>query len=202
MEKKPQMVLFAGPNGSGKTRLYQMRFADKSLKDIEYINPDDYSKKYGSDLRGAREAIKRRNELIASRTSFVTESTLSGSSALKLIDKANMAGFKTSLIYVGTLNPTINVRRVKTRVMQGGHDVPKQAIVRRYHDSLKNLAAAVQRSNISHVFNSSDRGGTIRLFSAKNGYVRPREGKAMPSWVPEKLVKKVMRRTASKGRTR
>lgn len=201
MDQKPQMVLFAGPNGSGKTRLYQLKFAEKSLKNIEYVNPDLLAQKYGSEIRGGREAIKRRNELIASKTSFVSESTLSGNSALKLIDKANKAGFKTTLIYIGTSSPELNIKRVQLRVSQGGHDVPKKAIVRRYHDSMKNLVQAVQKSNVSHVF-ATAQGTNKRLFSAKNGVVRPREGVKLPSWVPERLQKKVMSRTVSKGRTR
>ena len=186
MDQKPQMVLFAGPNGSGKSRLYQLKFAEKSLKGIEYVNPDVYAKKYGGDIQGGREAIKRRSELIASKTSFVSETTLSGNSALKLIDKANKAGFKTTLIYIGTSSPELNIKRVQLRVRQGGHDVPKEAIVRRYHDSMKNLVQAVQKSNVSHVF-ATVQGKNKRLISAKNGVVRPRESVKLPSWVPERL---------------
>ena len=85
---KPSLYIFAGPNGSGKTTLYKKELSKGSLKGLEYINPDEYTKKYDSELQGGKHAIRRRNELLKTGTSFITETTLSGASALKLMKKA------------------------------------------------------------------------------------------------------------------
>ena len=85
------MVLFAGPNGSGKTTLYYEKFANGSLKGIEYVNPDEFAKNHGGDVVGGRLAITRRKELLNTQTSFITESTLAGRSALKLLEQAQNA---------------------------------------------------------------------------------------------------------------
>jgi len=203
MTQKPELFLFAGPNGSGKTTLYYERFADKKLQGLEYVNPDEYAKKTGSVISGGRATLERRKQLLQSKTSFVSETTLSGKSALKLLEDARKAGFRTTLLYVGTDNPETNIRRVKDRVIHGGHHVPKTDIVRRYHDSMKNLPMAVQKANISHVFSST--GTTKRLFSARNGVVRPRDNHSLPKWLPQKLARKVenrVKRSSSRGISR
>lgn len=203
MPQKPELFIFAGPNGSGKTTLYYDSYANSKLRGLEYVNPDEFAVKTGSVISGARATLERRKQLLQNKTSFVTETTLSGKSALKLLDDAKKAGFRTTLLYVGTDNPRLNVGRVKFRVIHGGHDVPTTDIVRRYHASMKNLPIAVQKANIAHVYSST--ATTTRLFSARNGVVRPRENKTLPEWVPQKLAKKVearLERSSSRGMSR
>lgn len=189
---KPVMVLFAGPNGSGKTTLYYNYYANSKLKDIEYINPDEYAKNSGSEIAGARLALSRRKELLRNKESFVTESTLSGKSALNLIDSAKKAGFRVTLLYIATSDPETNIFRVKERVKKGGHNVPDKDIIRRYDSSIKNLPEAIRKANVSHVFSTN--GDTTRIFSAKNGIVKPRKGKVLPRWLPQNLANKLTAR--------
>ena len=198
---KPHLIIFAGPNGSGKTTLYKEVLSEKSLKGIEYVNPDEYAIKYGSEVAGAKEALRHRSKLLKERRSFITETTLSGNSALKLMKKAKDAGYKVTLFYICTNNPKLNILSVKHRVSSGGHDVPKDAIVRRHAASIENLPAALKLANVAHVFH---RGLTTfrRVFSAINGLVRPRKDIKPPRWVPEKLRTRIAERTRSTGRSR
>ena len=198
---KPHLVIFAGPNGSGKTTLYKEVLSQKSLKGIEYVNPDEYAIRYGSEVAGAKEALRQRSKLLRERKSFITETTLSGNSALKLMKKAKDAGYKVTLFYIGTDNPKVNILSVKHRVATGGHDVPKDAIVRRYAASIENLPAALKLANAAHVFH---RGLTRirRVFSALNGLVQPRKDIKPPKWVPEKLRTRIAERRRNTGRSR
>ena len=198
---KPHLIIFAGPNGSGKTTLYKEVLSEKSLKGIEYVNPDEYAIKYGSEVAGAKEALRHRSKLLKERKSFITETTLSGNSALKLMKKAKDAGYKVTLFYIGTDNPKVNILSVKHRVATGGHDVPTDAIVRRHAASLENLQTALKLANVAHVFH---RGPTRirRQFSAINGLVRPRKEAIIPDWVPVKLRTRIAERTRSTGRSR
>ena len=100
-----QLIVFAGPNGSGKTTLYYKRFAQRSLRGIEYVNPDEFTRKHNSEISGGREALQRRNQLIAQKESFVTETTLSGNSALRLLAKANQAGYTTTCLLYTSPSP-------------------------------------------------------------------------------------------------
>lgn len=204
MTRKPELFIFAGPNGSGKTTFYYGKYAAGKLRGLEYVNPDEYAAKMGSQVSGARAALIRRKQLLQTKTSFVTETTLSGKSALKLLEEARKAGFRTTLMFIGTDNFRTNIRRVKFRVIHGGHDVPKADIVRRYHDSMKNLPTAVQKANVSHVFSSESK-KTSRVFSARNGVISPRENRELPSWLPQKLAKKIetrLQQSISRGRSR
>lgn len=198
---KPKLYVFAGPNGSGKSTLYENVLAGTTLKGIEYVNPDEYAKKHGSEVKGGRKAIQRRNELLKSGTSFVTETTLAGNSALKLMKTAKDAGYKITLYYIGTDNSKVNIRSVKDRVAKGGHDVPREAIVRRHTESLKNLPEAIKLANKTHVFHRGSK-NIRRVFSAINGMVRPRKDVKPPQWVPDKLRTRINVRTQTKARSR
>ena len=55
---------------------------------------------------------------------------------VEVLRQAKGLGFRTYLYYVATDAPEINVSRVSLRVSQGGHDVPVDKIVSRYHRSL------------------------------------------------------------------
>jgi predicted ABC-type ATPase len=48
------------------------------------------------------------------------------------------------LMYIGIDNPNMNVLRVADRVKLGGHDVPREDILRRYDRSLANLNKAAK----------------------------------------------------------
>ena len=184
--RKPHLVLFAGPNGSGKTTLYYEKFANARLEQAEYVNADEYTADSGSEVAGGRKAILRREQLIASSTSFVTETTLAGRTALRLLNKSVAKGFLTTVIYVCTSSPEINIQRVAQRVKSGGHHVPADVIVRRYYDSLKNLHQAISVASSAHAFSSD--GATTRVFSALRGRVSLRSESQVPSWVPESVL--------------
>ncbi len=49
-----------------------------------------------------------------------------------------MLGYKISLIYLFLENPNTNILRVKNRVLNGGHHIPKNDIIRRFYRS-KNM---------------------------------------------------------------
>jgi predicted ABC-type ATPase len=48
------------------------------------------------------------------------------------------------LRYIGIDNPNLNILRVADRVKLGGHDVPREDILRRYDRSLTNLNKAAK----------------------------------------------------------
>ncbi|CAM3225895.1 zeta toxin family protein [Sphingomonas zeae] len=159
---RPQLWVVAGPNGAGKTTLVMQRLGRRALKDVfTIINPDVIAQELPRidgrlDERMAGElAIRQRNGLIARRESLAIETTLSGSSTLRLMHAAREADYKLTLVYVGIDSPELSFERVRSRVGDGGHDVPPEAIVRRYPDSLSRLPAAMALAERCYVLDNS-----------------------------------------------
>ena len=96
-----------------------------------------------------------RTKLLEQRASFTLETVMSHRSKVELLSRAQQAGYRTYLYYVATDDPAINISRVRNRVLLGGHDVPVDRIVQRYHRSLELLLDAVRHTNRAYIFDNS-----------------------------------------------
>lgn len=132
------LYIIAGANGSGKTT-----FAKKFAKanNLHFINADEIAKELDSEnitkykVKAGKIFFKELVTYLALDKSFVIETTLSGKYLVKYIQKAKDLGFTVSLIYLFLENPTTNISRVKNRVLNGGHNVPQDDIIRRFYRS-------------------------------------------------------------------
>ncbi len=151
MQKKPEIVVFAGPNGSGKSTVTRL------AKVIEpYINADDIKKSLNcSDLEAAQKATQMREGYLEKGIGFTFETVLSTRRNLDLLIKAKQKGYFIRCIYVLTANPNINVYRVKLRFANGGHDVPSEKVLSRYHKALNLLPELVEVCDIVHIYDNS-----------------------------------------------
>jgi len=93
-----------------------------------------------------------RQRLIANRDTFTFETVMSHPGKVALLRDVQAAGFETHLFFVATEDPQINISRVRARVLAGGHDVPEDKIIKRYHASLALLAAAHKPSLLFRQF--------------------------------------------------
>lgn len=151
--KKPEIIVFAGPNGSGKSTFTEIL----RPKDIPYINADDIQRVLGcSNLEAAKIAEQRREQCLAGHQSFCFETVLSTDRNLKLLKRAKESGFFIRCYYVLTASPYINVARVSGRVLAGGHDVPVDKIVSRYHKALALVHELVPVCDVCHIYDNSD----------------------------------------------
>ncbi len=97
-----------------------------------------------------------RRKLLAASISFSFETVMSAPDKVALLREAQNQGFRTYLYYVATEDPAINVERVKNRVAEGGHDVPENKIVSRYHRSLGLVREALRHVNRAYFFDTSE----------------------------------------------
>jgi len=67
------------------------------------------------------------------------ETTLAGKNHIKTIQKAKDLGYQVVLIYSYLDNPDFCKNRIKVRVLNGGHDIPHDDIVRRFYRSKENF---------------------------------------------------------------
>jgi predicted ABC-type ATPase len=90
------------------------------------------------------------------------------------------------LYYVATEDPIINISRVKHRVKLGGHSVPEDKIISRYHRSLALLMDAVSHSNRAYIFDNSGH-QPLWLAEVTDGRELDMKVDTMPQWFKSAL---------------
>ena len=71
--------------------------------------------------------------------SFAFETTLSGHGYAQMIPEWRSAGYRVRLVFLGLPDPEMAIARVAMRVKQGGHNVSKSVIRRRFEAGLRNF---------------------------------------------------------------
>lgn len=134
---------------------------------MPYVNADDIQRILGCDvLEAAQKAEQRREEYLKSGESFCFETVLSTPRNLDLLKRAKDAGFFIRCYYVLTADPYINVARVESRVMGGGHGVPKEKIIARYEKALGLVKDLIPVCDVCHIYDNSE-GGPYRIFKKR-----------------------------------
>ena len=168
---KKIFYLFAGVNGGGKSTLYNTESLDINIKDTVRINTDEIVRKIGNwkndsdQIKAAKIAINLRNNCFQCGKSFNEETTLTGKTILKNIDKAKEQGYELQLFYVGLNSSDIAKERVKNRVEKGGNNIENDVIEKRYYESLKNLKKIISKFDKVYLYDNSIKYKNIFLFS-------------------------------------
>src|SRR5207244_3234779 len=96
-------------------------------------------------LAAGRLFLKELDRLAKARLDFAFESTLSGLVYLNRLKRWKAAGYRIELIYLRLSSPRLALRRIAARVKQGGHNVPRADVLRRFTRDRKST-----RLNSSH----------------------------------------------------
>jgi predicted ABC-type ATPase len=133
-----------GPNGAGKTT-FAAEFLQREANVIDFINADLIAKGLSpfAPERAAIQAGKIMLNMIGEKAgrgeSFAFETTLSGKSYARHIPEWRKMGYRVELLFLTLPSAELAVARVKSRVRQGGHDVPDSVIIRRFDAGIKNF---------------------------------------------------------------
>lgn len=150
----------AGPNGSGKST-FALRFLPDYAGSIEYVNPDLVAQGLSptdirlSAIKAGKLTLARIAELIAAGESFGFETTLSGRGHLKLLADAKARGYEIHLYYLWMPVAAMLPVRIRHRVLDGGHDVPRDDVMRRYERSRENLRDYAALADKVYVFDAT-----------------------------------------------
>ena len=142
--KGKNLYIISGPNGAGKTTA-SYTVLPKILNCKEFVNADEIARGLspfnpdGMAIEAGKLMLKRINELLQKEESFSIETTLSTRSYYKLVETAHQKGYNVTLLYFWLESPEQAIERVAERVSKGGHDIPKDVIIRRYWAGLNNL---------------------------------------------------------------
>jgi len=125
---------------------------------------------------------------ITTREDWAFETTLGGQTMTDTIAQATKS-HDVHVIYVGLATVEDNIARVRQRVRLGGHDIPDDAIRRRFHDAPRNLIHLIpslygldRHDNTAPALDATWRGPT-HLLSVRNGRVNLLAAQATrPAW--------------------
>jgi predicted ABC-type ATPase len=140
----PTCWIIAGPNGAGKTT-FALEYLPKVAGCTHFINADLIAAGL-SPLAPERELISASRIFLGEievhvrrREDFAFETTLSGRTYLRLIERMRDENWQVELIYLALPSVEMSKLRVAERVAHGGHNIPEQDIERRFPRSLNNL---------------------------------------------------------------
>src|SRR4051794_37732761 len=100
--------------------------------------------------------------LIRGRRDVVYETTLAGTNALRVIDRAKVAGYTIEAVFVAVPSADLAIGRVAQRTAAGGLFVPPAAVRRRYERSFDNLPGLVARADVTTVYDNTELSYTTR----------------------------------------
>ena len=138
------LYIIAGCNGAGKTTA-SFTVLPEMLNCYEFINADEIARGLSplSPDRAAIDAgrlmLTKIDNLILKQKDFAFETTLATKSYTKTILRAKQNGYLITLVFFWLDSVELAIERVKSRVLEGGHNIPHEVIYRRYFSGLNNL---------------------------------------------------------------
>lgn len=172
MRKK--LYIIAGCNGAGKTTA-SFNILPSILDCKEFVNADEIARGLSPfqpekvALEAGRIMLQRIDELLNSGEDFAFETTFATRSFRNTVLKAKERGYIVTLLFFWLENQELAIERVKTRVSEGGHNIPKETIRRRYIAGLKNLFEIyIPFCDRNFVFNNS-RINPQKIFKYEDG---------------------------------
>ena len=195
-EHKPELIIIAGPNGSGKTSITQKFLHHEWAEGTTYINPDQVAKDMFGDWNDSEAVLKAANycsdlreQCLRDKKGFVFETVFSAQEKIDFVIRAKQAGFFIRIFFISTSNPAINASRIAKRVMEGGHDVPITKIISRYNKSIQNCKTVASIIDRLYVYdNSIDDVDARPLFRLSEGVLAKQYTEDIPDWAQNILL--------------
>lgn len=138
------LYIISGCNGAGKTTA-SFTILPEVLDCREFVNADEIAKGLSPfqpekvAFEAGRIMLHRISELLESGQVFAFETTLATKSYKSKIALAQEKGYKVILLFFWLQDVELAIERVKTRVLEGGHNIEKDVIRRRYINGIANL---------------------------------------------------------------
>jgi len=140
----PRCIIIAGPNGAGKTT-FAREFLAKEADVVHFVNPDLIASGLSplrpklAAIAAGRLFLRELDRLAKGNKDFAFESTLSGLSYAGRLKRWRRAGRRIEIVYLRISSPRLALRRIAARVRQGGHNVLRADVLRRFTRSWNNF---------------------------------------------------------------
>ena len=143
-EKK--IIIIAGPNGAGKTTFAREFLPNEAACEV-FINADLIAAGLAPfapervAFKAGRLMLAEIDDHVRRGENFAFETTLSGRHYARQIPRWQELGYYVKLAFLRLESPELALERVRRRVASGGHDIPRDVVLRRYTAGLRNLEA-------------------------------------------------------------
>ena len=137
MAPPPGVVVLGGPNGAGKSTAAP-RLLRGSLKVEEFVNADTLAqglslfRPQDVAMDAGRITLARLDALESQGRSFAFEATLASQGLARRLERLKGRGYLVHIVYLWLPDVELALARVAERVRAGGHDVPADAVRRRF----------------------------------------------------------------------
>lgn len=141
---KENLYIIAGCNGAGKTTA-SFTILPEIINCKEFVNADEIAKGLSPfqpekvAFEAGRIMLHRVNELLSLNKTFAFETTLATKSYKNKVLEAQKNNYNVTLLFFWLQTEDLAIERVKSRVLEGGHNIETETIKRRYKNGIKNL---------------------------------------------------------------
>lgn len=142
--RTPRCIVIAGPNGAGKTT-FAREFLPRDARVLHFVNADLIASGLSplrpelAALSGGRLFLAELDRFARARADFAFETTLSGLVYLHRLKRWKAAGYRIEIIFLRLPSPHLALRRIAARIRQGGHNVPRADVLRRFERGWNNF---------------------------------------------------------------
>ena len=152
--------MLAGPHGCGKTAWLacNSRHEHERLGIAQHFDLCSAAEESESGKAASVPArvLRQIRATLAQRRSFGLETTLADDATMELLRAAQEHGYRITLVFVGTSDPSIAAARVAQRRAAGGRGVAEEELRRSYEAGLANLPRVASWASSVRMIESSD----------------------------------------------
>ncbi len=174
MKAPRNIVIVGGPNGSGKTT-FARSFLSRTAAVPVFLNPDLIAAGISphayeaAAFQAGRVLLAEAKGHLSRGESFGFESTLSGKTWGPLLKRARDAGYSLTVHFLFVDSATLSLKRIKQRVSEGGHNIPRNTVFRRRLRCFENFWHLYRPlADAWYLFNNS--GTSPRLVASMNTF--------------------------------
>jgi predicted ABC-type ATPase len=118
--------------------LFARRYLPEDARVVHFVNADLIAsglsplKPELAAIASARTVLREIDRLAAQRVDFAFETTFSGLTYVRRLRSWKRSGYRIEIVYLRLSSAQLALRRIAARVRQGGHDVPRADVIRRF----------------------------------------------------------------------